>query len=472
MLYDYLMTLSVEAVEANDAPWTTSREKWLTLFQSRNELTCGLNREIADHFAQKEPLSSVALATAIASKITGPLNQIAFSQFEESLGGEIESPKSWKEVDYDASADLDTQIDAILADENYKDFFIQNPSIKMGLELMKNTLIGSSDPAEIFEKHSVYMEACVEANAQGKPTFYFPLGSDFTAPLADVDEIPPICEATISVLLPLNQKEREHFDKLTALTWGALEQRERALCTSRPLKTYVGYDVMGLGFQALNTTVGETFTYVADGPRERGFYLAVNRLAKRENYWGVASQLPGDNFITDNSDFENITTLLYVLHEQGHVLFPKCGLLGEVPADLPTVILALDLAESLGFDSRKVVVGILAEYASNVIDNPPVDGNPDKDGDPFSGYAISGILILNALLDSGLVMVNGEELEINLKKQNDLITLLEGIDGKFHGGNVLALENIKKVQLNDEAREVIDLFRQKMALPNQARGGF
>lgn len=450
-----------------DAPWHEPKDVWVNTLKERVIPISEANFLIHQHFVEsKGTESDISIATGILADITPQLNQIASSQFEQGFRG----PKSWQEVDPETCSQLDGKITKNLKDEGNINFFAQNPSIRKGLELIQNVLIRSKNPDEIYEKHSEYMKSCINANSNGQHILYIPFESDFTKPVSSEDEVTQICEATVSVVAPMAKRERDAFDRLTDSTWALLKARENAQQLDSRLNIIVGTNIMGAGFEALDSTVGEYFIIKHNGGHEHGFYLVINNLSKKIKYWDISSELISPPVSSDPNNFVKTMTLLYTIHEQAHRLYPEHGKFGEVPADIPAVILALKIAKNQGLSKDEVVKGILTEHVSEIIngvsDTDWFEGHNSNSGNElFDGYLISAVVIMNAVAESGLVRVNREgRIDINLTEDNlaKLFFDLETVDVKFHDKDKKTLEKIKLAVANPEAREIIGLYRQKI----------
>lgn len=452
-----------------DAPWLEPQSGWLEALKSRKKPISNANRSIYEYFVETKGKSSeIAVITGILAEITPELTQIAIRQFQERFTG----PKSWAKVEPEACKSLDEKINKILEDTVGDSFFINNPSIKKGLELIQNTLIKSESPDEIFEKHSEYLKECIQANANGKAILYIPFESDFTNPVKSEQEKTQICEAMVSVVLPMEASRRQGLDKLIESTWDHLKERKHAHKTNSKLNVIIGTNVMGAGFEALDSTVGESFVLKQNGGHEHGFYLAVNNLAKKTDFWEASAELLNLKTSNDPETYYKNLILLYVLHEEGHRLFPVHGIHGEVPADIPAVMYALkiSLQNDQEFEVHEVMKAIVTEYISEIVnsvsDKDWFEGHNSNSGnDLFDGYLLSSVVIMNALTDSDIARVNREgKIDINLTKWNliKLFNDLESVDAKFHEKDEKTLDKIKLAVANPEAREIIELYRNKI----------
>ena len=452
-----------------DAPWLEPQSGWVEALRRRKEPISRANHLIHEYFSEtKGRFSEIAITTGILAEITPELTQIAISQFEQGFTG----PKSWEKIEAEASKLLDGKIDKIFNNKDNTDFFIKNSSIKKGLELIQSVLIRSNNPDEIYEKHSEYMKDCIDANSKGQTILYIPFESDFTNPVKSEKEKTQICEVMVSVLLPMEGRKRQELDKLIESTWDQLKERKNAHKTNSKLNVIMGTNIMRAGFEVLDSTVGESFIIKHTGGHEHGFYLAVNNLAKKTDFWEASTELINLKTSNDPETYYKNLILLYVLHEEGHRLFPVHGIHGEVPADIPAVMYALkiSLQNNQKFEVHEVMKAIVTEYVSEIVnsvsDTDWFEGHNSNSGnDLFDGYLLSSVVIINALADSGITRVNREgKIDINLTQDN-LIKLfedLETVDAKFHGKDEKTLDKIKLAVANPEAREIIELYRNKI----------
>lgn len=459
------------------APWTEPINEWSKALRARIQPISQANSQIHEHFAEtKGSSSALAVSTGILAEITPELTQIAAAQFEEGFHG----PKSWNETNPEACVSLMEKINKILEDDKNLSFFVQNSSFRQGLELMQTVLITSGNPNEIFVKNSEYMKMCTEANARGEIVLYIPFESDFTNPVKNEKEKTEVCEAMVSVLIPLDKFARVRFDKLENATWELLRQQEFAHQHNTKLNILVGTNIMGAGFEALSSTVGEAFVLKHKGTHEHGFYLAINNLAKKKDFWLASSELVNIEGASDLDSFYKYFTFLYLLHEQGHKFFPEHGITGEVPADIPAVMYALQISvkpeligdnpESREFKPQETVKAILTEYVSEIVNSVSneawIEGHKANTGnDLFDGYILSAVIIVNSLVKNGIIRVNRErKIDVNLTVENlnSLLIDLKTINRDFHNKKPETLVEIRLAVASPEARELIDLYRLKI----------
>ncbi|KKR73458.1 MAG: hypothetical protein UU16_C0021G0018 [Candidatus Woesebacteria bacterium GW2011_GWA2_40_7] len=405
-----------------NAPWDKPIGEWLGVLKERLGPICKANVEIFKHFENKDNKSDETLIFEIFADLTPEITEIAISQFEQGYHG----PKSWREVNGDASDRLEEKITNALSTDKFSGMLGRSKGIRKALEFVKNVLIHSNDPDYIFRKHSEYIETCVEANANGESILFIPFDSDYTNPVENFGDMTQICEASISVILPIETEERAKFNKLANSLWSRLKQRGNKTDVSIP-KFIVGKDMGAAGFSVLSSTVGEVVTFDSGKGNEHCIYLALNNLAKKIEYWNISS-------------------------------------------DIPAVITAVKMAfENGGYDLHVVITGVLTEYVSEIVTGVSEEAwfeghRENKSNKIFDGYILSAVLILNSLTDSGLVRMNREGgIDINATPDNLKLFFadLEMVDAKFYEKDKKILERISLAVANPEALELIDLFRTK-----------
>jgi hypothetical protein len=475
------ITLQAIGMCPADAEWDRPIGFWVETLNQRSEPMARANLAVHDYFVEQKGRSSdLAVATDIIAKITPEINQVAINQLSWGFRG----PASWKDAAGEETGNsLKTKIDNILSDSNNRKFFTDNASFKDGLTFMRDVLISGKNPDEIYEKHSQYMGRCIQANAKGEIILYIPFESDFTHPVQSEREKTQVCEAMVSVLTPMVSNERKQFERLAQSTWEILKGRRHAHQINKSLNIIAGMKVVGAGFDTLSSMIGEAFIIKRGETHEHGFYLAINNLAKKMDFWKASLSMTDVNY-DDGSFYKNLT-LLHLLHEQGHRLFPEYGAHGEVPADIPAVICALKIAtvpELIGtnyidekFDPKQLVTAILTEYVSEVVnsvsDTDWFEGHNSNSGNElFDGYLLSGVVVVNALAESGVVKIDEEtdKIRIDLDKNNiqRLFSSLEETDNIFHEKNhqrhKATLEKIKLAVANPEATRILQAYREKV----------
>ncbi|QQG41262.1 MAG: hypothetical protein HYV90_03755 [Candidatus Woesebacteria bacterium] len=449
-----------------NAPWDRPIAEWVGVLKERFGPVCKANVEIYKHFENKDKDSDETLIFQIFSELTPEITEIAISQFEQGYNG----PKSWREVNKDASDRLEEKIANVLSTGKFSDMLGRLKGVGMALEFIKDVLIPSNDPDYIFQKHSEYIGACIEANSKGEPILFIPFDSDYTNPVENFGEKTQICEASVSVILPIAPEEKTKFDNLAENLWNELKQRKSQTDIPIP-KFIVGKDMAAAGFPVLSSTVGEAVTTDSGKGTEHCIYLALNNLAKKIGYWNISSEII--NTYTDKGaeTYFNIATFLYLLHEEGHRLFPEYGLYGETTTDIPAVVTAVKMAsDNEELYLNDVIKGVLTEYVSEIVtgvsDEAWFEGHRENESNKvFEGYILSGVLILNALTDSGLVRINREGgIDINATQDNLKLFIadLEAVDAKFYEKDAKTLERISLAVANPEATDIIELYRRKV----------
>lgn len=429
---------------------------WQEAFKTLPKKASETNSEIHKYFVEKEgELSDLAVASGIIASITEEVTEIARLQMQ-GFSGSI----SWQETAPEASGSLSSKIVSILLKDEYKKFFENNPTFKSGLELINDVLIPESDPDIIASKHSTYLERCISDNAQGKLVLSIPFESDYTNPVSSEKEKTQICEASVCLLLPVQKDERLFFEEINNNSLLFLTGRQHSKKVGG-LKMLIGDVISGAGFEAFNAVSAEAFVFKNNqGIKEYGFYLALNTLAKKETFWKKSGELMR---LEDNDleqDFVNHLAQLYICHENAHKNFPVYGIYGEVPADIPAVIYSMKSS----FDKKQTVRAIITEYVSSVVET--ISGGElfegykaDLSNELFRGYLLSGVVIVNAIAESGLVTAEEGNLKLDLDKTDDFIKSLEQTDNLFHQNDEKTKEEIKLAVLNPEATKIIELFR-------------
>lgn len=442
-----------------DANWSDTNG-WLDQLKKRVEPTAETNREIHNYFENKYGYdSNVSMATGILATITPELTKIACAQLEGYKG-----PRSWRSVDRASSQILRNKIDSEIKNSSNEKFFKTNPTFKDGLLLIRDVLIPESNPSEIEKKHSEYMKKCISDNTNGKIVLFIPRESDYTHPIVNEDETTPICEASVSILLPLSADERKKFDETNKKSWSALSGRKYANKNSVPPNILVGDNLMGAGFEVLSATSGEAFTIKVNGRNENGFYFARNNVIKKQKFWELTGDLMG--VAQRKEDLIPYFSLLYTLHEDGHRLFPQYGIYGEVPTDIPAVMKSIEMGPSLELDPKEMVRAIITEYVSEIIASTSggelFDGyKADKGNNLFSGYLLSGVVIVNSLVSSGVARFSEGKISVDTSKEaiQKFNNELETVDRLFHKNDPNIKKKIRLAVLTPMAKQLVDALR-------------
>ena len=439
-------------------PW-----EWKDVLASRSSSATSTNRQIHEFFAGKYGnKSDLAVSTGIVAEITPEITTIASIQIESYRG-----PRSWRSTDRKSSSELSFKIGKILSDASHKEFFLKNPTFKDGLVFIKDTLIPEANPDAIQNLHSSYMEKCIKDNMDGKIVLNIPFESDYTHPVKNESDKTMVCEASVSILLPLEEKERKTFDKLTKSSRDFLLNRKYGKKSER-LNILVGESITGAGFEALSAVSGEAFYLKSDKKIGYGFYLAINNFAKKDPFWRTCGEVMDFDQPEQDADLTPYFTILYVPHENAHVIFPQYDMFGEVPADVPAVIFSIsECNKDFGLDPKQMVRAIFTEYGSEIVESA-------SGGELFAGYKadetnrflrdylLSSVVIVNAMADSKLLTVSGGKIHIN----NDPETIkkfiydLEAVDSLFHKNDPNIKAKIRLAVLSPSAKRLIDLFRK------------
>jgi hypothetical protein len=106
---------------------------------------------------------------------------------------------------------------------------------------------------------------------------------------------------------------------------------------------------------------------------------------------------------------------LFVAHEDAHGIRARKTLLNELSADLPTWMCLIDLSQKrlLGtIGVRDVILAIFAEYAIQA--KAPVSKN-----EMIEAYRLSGLVAMNTMLETGLIVPRRDNLKLDMNKLAD-----------------------------------------------------
>ncbi|OGM76495.1 hypothetical protein A2394_00720 [Candidatus Woesebacteria bacterium RIFOXYB1_FULL_42_36] len=443
------------------SPDWSKPDEWKDVLLARAETAAITNNEIHEFFTHKYGVKSdLAISTGIVAEITPEMTMIASAQIAGYKG-----PASWRATDKDSSYWLSLKIKNILSNSLYKDFFQKNPTFREGLMLIKDTFIRTGDPDFLQEAHSKYSVKCIKDNSDGKIVLNIPFESDYTHPVKKESDKTMVCEATVSILLPLEESDRKIFNKITRDSRDFLLKRKYAKSSER-LNMLVGDSIAGAGFEALSAVSGEAFYLKYDKKTKYGFYLARNNFAKKEPFWKSCGKLMNFSESELDIDLTPYFTLLYVPHENAHIVFPQYDMFGEVPADVPAVIYSItECDRNFGLDQKQMIRAIFTEYASEIVES-------STGGELFAGYKadetnrflrdylLSSVVIVNAIADTKLLTVSDGKIII----YNDPITFkkfiyeLEAVDRLFHKNDPNIKARIRLAVLSPSAKRIIDLL--------------
>ena len=343
----------------------SSPQVWKDVLSSRLDVAVNSNIEISRYFSDKYGKNSdLAISSGIVANLTPEITKIAMIQMEGYKG-----PRSWQSVDKESSRFLTYKINNILSSQSNVEFFAKNSTFSEGLLLIRDTLIKTGNPDVIQERHSRYVEECINANARGEIILNIPYESDYTHPVKKDSEKTMICEASTSLLIPLKKEAREMLNNITVHSREYLSKRKYA-GKAEKLNLLVGESICGAGIEVLSAVSGEAFNFIKDKKLEYGFYLAINNFAKKEDYWIKSGKLMNFSQNEINLDLTPYFMMLYVPHENAHILFPQYDIFGEVPADVPAVIFSLKESEKVfNLNTNQMIRAIFTEYASEIIDS-------------------------------------------------------------------------------------------------------
>ena len=436
---------------------------WRDVLSSRAEIAARTNGEIHEFFAQKYgPKSDLAVSTGIVAEITPEITTIASIQIAGYKG-----PRSWKITDKESSYWLSFKIKNILSNPSYEEFFLKNPTFREGLMLIKDSFIKVGNPDLLQDLHSKYMAKCIQDNSDGKIVLNIPFESDYTHPVKKESDKTMVCEAAVSILLPLEESDRKTFDKITRNSRDFLLKRKYAR-NAENLNILVGDSIAGAGFEALSAVSGEAFYLNGDDKTEYGFYLARNNFAKKDPFWKSCGKLMDFSKSAQDTDLTPYFTLLYVPHENAHIIFPQYDMFGEVLADVPAVIFSiLECKKDFSLDPKQMIRAIFTEYGSEIVESYTggelfAGYKADETNRFLRDYLLSSVVIVNAMADSKLLTVSGGKIHIN----NDPETIkkfiydLEAVDSLFHKNDPNIKAKIRPAVLSPSAKRLIDLFRK------------
>lgn len=422
-------------IDPFDGPWNKPANFWPEIFKNRQALANAKNLDILEKFTG-DP--DAVVAAKILGRIAQYVTEIAISQEENPS----KTPKSWKESNPTASENLTNEINLILEEG------VENPLFRQGLMLIRDVLVPSKDPNLIYKEQSKYLKACIDANAHGKVIFYIPFLGDFTNPTADDSEIPNVCDAVISILIPLDEEKREKFNEMAELAQSVLGSMEGANKIDEEVNILVGYDLLiAAGFGVFTSTVGEAFVLKNGNKLEHGIYLAINNLVKNIDFWKVVSD--------DPDKFFDVATLLNILHELGHRFFPETSLYGELVTDIPTVISAFEIAKDLDLTNEDVARGVLTEYVSGIMKNTPdLSSGSATNENLVGGYYLSSVVIMNEVASAGIAKIEDNKLVIDASPEK-----IAELSDKL---KKIKKENLGKVSPNSEVQNIINFYSEQL----------
>lgn len=330
--------------------------------------------------AEFGPDSPEADAASFFSHLAEPLTAIAASLLER--GNQPAVP--WRQVDPHAAENIEKTV---------KDP-TQNDPLRVE-KLLLQRLLDTTLPSEAERLNEQFARVAFEKNLAGKPAILMVLDDSFVSPDRKVGEglFSFIPSAQLIFPLPAGEKSQDPAGRL----WPKIADLHGGISPEPP--HILGYAVMTAGTDVLSPTIGQ-------GLAGGGFELAVNLLARRQESLDAAARL-----LNHGSDTLSPQALIRFMtaHEQSHAFdetFP-----GEFARSLAE--LRCDTAAALAVltdnqDSATELVAIIADLCVSFHETT------EEEGSVFSGYRISSNVLMNELLQTGLVVKTAERYALNL----------------------------------------------------------
>lgn len=337
----------------------------------------------------------VALGFEIFTKIAPDLDDMFIRQRKFDV---IAKPMSWVECCADndnnnPAVKLTDKIHGILGNTRYQEFFEKNDETRQILQILADKIPKEKDPDKLYNLVIELEKLAAGANSRGKLVFLCMMSQVYTAPDESDEKRPNILEADMRIGLPLVRKERRLYQKVADEAWDRL----RAVSGHNPKKpkaVALVVETIGIAGAELESSTD------AEGFWGNGVYIGINMLKVRH---------------TDH-DFYRRTKLRFpsvkakdwlfpiITHEVGHAFFtPKGRLFDEMNADMAIIVAGLSAISG----NRQTLGTTLEEFYHRVIVWAIQQANEVKSRkDHVDGYRLSGIYVLNKLMEAKVLKVN------------------------------------------------------------------
>lgn len=349
------------------------------------------------HF-EKDP--DIALASEIASMVSGPLDKI----FADQLDDGYTRGASWELQSPEGSKALRKTIDEILSSDRYAEYFmLRNRPLGDTLTYIKEKLISADDPDEL-EEISTHLEMLAKQGYESdQPVLLLTLTKYFTE-----------CslEANARFFLPFTRNQKKMMNTLVQTIWQDAKNIYTSLGRTSPnieLPIFLGgTDLHGAGSELIFATSAEKLN-------SSGLVFFPNVTKEKEELERLYRSLG-----LPKPAFDNIMFLLMVAHELGHLIHlvrgeQKVDALEVIP-DIFSLLIGLTFVDRQTVIPRDVarkrlILRSLAEFRQQARYDEPE-------------YLASSNYFLELFKTSGIVIVSNdgklEDVDVSDQKINDI----------------------------------------------------
>lgn len=419
-------------------PYGDPLAQTVAILQERSRESQALFRDVAlPDIAMEYGQGSAQYITAyIFSELSDTADKFFIEQYQQ---GTVEYPRSWESYGEAALACIN-KLDEVLADKQYQQFFQDHPLQKNIFELVRD-LYTISDSARLKELTAQIVRYALEANNRGEWVILPALSQFYTVASKDNSESVRTLEMDLRLCIPLRLEVKVWYEQIHE----DISTRLDRLYPDRIVDTdlFAG-SVVGLaGAQRYSAGYAECLPPTT-------IFLATNLFKAIDEARNLAHRL---HISFDEDHVTRCLSILYLAHEGSHVRKddPKQKVLTEVIHDVACLIVGLEFDQT-----EEMLLAILAEFIA-------LAGDDQSENETLDSYRLSGIFIINSLVESGVVRVEGDNIHFNLEPERieHLTQKLRSAHARLVTEEDMIVADVALGIPRSETHALIELFKQK-----------
>lgn len=380
----------------------------LTVFTERSQKMASIRTDIELLFPED---SDERTALHIFHTLAPSIDSIFFTLCKTVQQDRYKEATSWEAIDPTATHKLFLSLQQITEDTAYTTFFSRNPEYAEILELLQVAIPVSGNKKDLNAVTKLCTEKAVMAFEHGRlcPLFY--PDSWYT----NLYEHGPFrAEPAFQLNLPVTGVLKAKLDRISETATTILKQYYPTKEDALPGKTIFGINISGAGSELLSDTNGQALY-------EETYMLILNLFKDQDASRKIQELVHDGQFDLARAFYYKI--LLYIFHEQSHLLSPDDD---TFPMDAVELVADLSMAQALltifsnnvdhsDFNVKDCITEMVAEYGNFSFEQKESNWENEQYTEPEEDrpYRISAIVLLNILCSSGVVEVSQNKLVID-----------------------------------------------------------
>lgn len=382
----------------------------IDILRARARDQISVRRKIHDVLDQNESVDpNLREAYSIFEEVAPFIDQIFIGQLEYSQTSDRRFV-SWRESAPDAVNNLRNLYDRLR--QEHADFFERNSETRKIFDLIVNKVSEEKEPEKLKQLVIDVESRAIETSKKHQPVFLFCLSSPNLDPDKPANAPYGVVEPNLRFIIPLSIKEQEYWSLFTNESWIRMTEINKQLNVKIPehKPSYIfGNILSAAGSELWTCTTAERFT-------GGGFMVNFNLV---EPAFAVEVEFQPTN---RQENLPGLLIQLDVLHELGHEFTLADPDLLELGADLNALMTAIRMYS----DSSSSInsLGNVNDFFSVACSWYSSDSIRQTNGISYNdAYIYSARTILPVLLQTGVLKIDGRNIEISNLSHDTLSTI-------------------------------------------------